>query len=144
VLAYFWARSQRGKSFVGDSRRSAMGMLIGRLRTTHADAISKPKSRASLAAYVFAGLVALTFLNLFTFLVATLYIGGDAISGKAEGGRFYVSSHGRLTEVSEGWFNFSQWQARSVWVSMVAVFLIALLARYAKRRRQRPKIGREA
>lgn len=42
-------------------------------------------------------------------------LGGNAINGKVEGGRFYVGSHGKFTEVTRRQFEHSRWHCRSVW-----------------------------
>ena len=38
--------------------------------------------------------------NFVVFFLTALMLGGDAINGKAEGGRFFLANHGKLTEVS--------------------------------------------
>jgi hypothetical protein len=46
-----------------------------------------------------------------------LSIGGDAISGKVDGGRYYVSSRGKLTEVSSSVWHYSRAHTISVWIT---------------------------
>ena len=60
----------------------------------------------------------------------------DASAGTAAAGHFYVSSHGHLTEVSEGIYIFNLWHARSVWVSMFTVFVCAIAFRFLERKRK--------
>jgi hypothetical protein len=66
-----------------------------------------------LAAAVFLGCVA----NFAAFFTASLALGGDAVAGKAEGGRYFLSSKGRLTEVSQGVWEYSLLHVRSLWVT---------------------------
>jgi|GEM_PF-2600343 hypothetical protein len=55
--------------------------------------------------------------NFTVFWVVGASIGGDAISGKVQGGHYYVSSHGRLTEVSPRIWHYSRIHAVSVWIT---------------------------
>jgi hypothetical protein len=47
-------------------------------------------------------------INLVLFFILTAYLGGDAINGKIIDGRYFLSSHGRLTEVSHRVFIYSE------------------------------------
>lgn len=62
-------------------------------------------------------LLVLCFLNFIAFVTMAQMLGGDAISGKMEDGRYYLSNHGRTTEVTRRVFIYSRWHARSVWVT---------------------------
>jgi hypothetical protein len=57
-------------------------------------------------------------------LVGSFFLGGDAFGGKEEGGRYYLASHGRYTEVSRGVFAYSRihgYTALTGWgIAMVA------------------------
>ncbi len=68
-------------------------------------------------------LAALTIVNLVAFCCASYYLGGDALNGRAQGGRFYLEIHGRSTEVSQDVYLYSKWHALSV-ITMVAAHLI--------------------
>jgi hypothetical protein len=46
-----------------------------------------------------------------------VYIGGDAVSGKIDGQTYYVSSHGKLTEVSEATWRYSYAHTASTWIT---------------------------
>lgn len=50
----------------------------------------------------------LGWLNFLIFFIAAVALGGDAFSGRVEAGHYYLSSHGHLTEVSRGIFNYSR------------------------------------
>jgi hypothetical protein len=56
-------------------------------------------------------------VNFTVFWVVGVWVGGDAISGKVQGGHYYVSSHGRLTEVSPRIWQYSRIHAMSVWIT---------------------------
>jgi hypothetical protein len=71
-------------------------------------------------------------------LGVVLFFGGLAnffspSRGKVEDGRFYLSSHGRLTEVSEATWQYLRAHERSIWVTHPLVFLgLLLVIRAAK------------
>jgi len=59
----------------------------------------------------------LCVLNFVVFLAGDIVLGGSAVNGKIEGGRFFLGSHGRLTEVNEATFYYSKWHCYSVFVT---------------------------
>ena len=63
------------------------------------------------------------FLNIVTFMVFTIANRGDAGSGKIEGGRYYVGSHSRYTEVSPLVFQISRWQSSSILITQPLMFV---------------------
>jgi hypothetical protein len=78
-------------------------------------------------------IVAIT--NFASFIVIALLLGGDALNGKEAGGRYFLMSHGRYTEVSKAMFDYSLIHTSSVLVThSVAVFAFIW---YYLRRRQR-------
>ena len=56
------------------------------------------------------------------FIIFSLIVGGDAVSGKIEDGRYYVSSHGKLKEVSRTVYLLSAFSVM-VLCGMVTIFL---------------------
>jgi hypothetical protein len=71
--------------------------------------------------------------NFAAFIVGSLYLGGDALSGKAVAGHYFLSSHGYLTEISRATFTYSEWHARSVFITHpLAMLCCWLLSRDAK------------
>ena len=69
-------------------------------------------------------------VNFVTFVAIASYLGGDAVNGKIEAGRYYVfgvrTEYGYkvYTEVSERVFNYSKWHAYTLattWALMLAV-----------------------
>jgi len=73
------------------------------------------------------------FLNFIAFWLIAVTIGGDAINGQMTDGRFYLYSHGVLTEVSEPVFRYSYVHAISVWITLPAAVLAALIQRWGRR-----------
>ena len=71
--------------------------------------------------------VLLCFANFAAFWLVALFIGGDAISGKAVAGHYFLSSHGHLTEVSRAVFVYSKWHVRSLFVTHPLAFLCVWL-----------------
>ncbi|HEY1683599.1 MAG TPA: hypothetical protein VGG19_02455 [Tepidisphaeraceae bacterium] len=62
-------------------------------------------------------LFGIAWINFMVFWVVAVVIGGDALNGEVENGHYFVSSHGRLTEVSEKMWHFSRAQEISVWIT---------------------------
>lgn len=62
------------------------------------------------------GLGALAALNFVAFLIAAVYLGGDAINGYSQAGHYFLGAHskGPFTEVSHSVFTYSLWHASSV------------------------------
>jgi hypothetical protein len=74
------------------------------------------------------GFVAVAVVNFVLFCAISLCIGGSAGSGKVENGRYFLSSHGRLTEVSHGVWMYSRYHELTMivlWVSMFVVLGVA-------------------
>jgi hypothetical protein len=88
--------------------------------------------------YIIGGtLYVIAIINFTTFWIIAVSIGGDAIQGKAEGGRYYVSDHGKMTGVSSGVWRYSRVHTISVWITHpVGIFvgggLVALSGRLKK------------
>ena len=51
--------------------------------------------------------IAIGMLNFLAFAIIATCLGGDADNGRVENGRYFFSSHGKQTEVSEGVYNYS-------------------------------------
>lgn len=81
--------------------------------------------RAALQFLFFLGVI-----NFAVFWIIGVYLGGDALGGKAVDGRYFLGNRGHLTEVSRAVFTYSQWHARSVFVT----FPIAILSKWFLRR----------
>lgn len=68
-------------------------------------------------------------LNFFVFLAGTSYLGGDAVNGKQMDGKYFVASHGKLTEVSKSVFLYSRLHVFSLFITHPAA-MIAGIASY--------------
>ena len=77
-------------------------------------------------------------LNFIAFIAGYVRLGGDALSGKFEDGRYFLGNHGVFTEVSHATFVYSTIHAYSALLGL----LVAGLAGSQLRRRgtHRPKI----
>ncbi len=73
----------------------------------------------------------LAVVNFVAFFAVAVSIGGDALSGKAEGGRYYLSNHGVLTEVSPAVYTYSSVHTVSILVThgVTVGWALVLLAR---------------
>lgn len=73
--------------------------------------------------YFASTLIAIGILNFVSFWIVAEAFGGDAVNGRIDGGRYWVSAHGHDTEVSHSVFEYSRFHARSVWVTHPLVFV---------------------
>ena len=72
-------------------------------------------------------LILVAIVNFVIFVFVALNIGGDAINGTAVDGHYFLSSKGRLTDVSQLLFEYSAWHARSVMLTCIAGVAAGLL-----------------
>ena len=56
-------------------------------------------------------------LNFVAFMIGAAKLGGDAVNGKMEDGRYYVADHGKLTEVSCAAFTYSRIHCYTLFVT---------------------------
>ncbi len=69
-------------------------------------------------------ILAMTVYGLVTFVAETQQLGGDALNGHVQDGRYYVADHGRYTEVTA-----DQWElSRSHEIRMLVMQPIAVVA----------------
>ena len=66
-------------------------------------------------------------LNFLAFGIIATYLGGDAVNGRSENGRYFLSNHGKETEVSQGVFNYSRIHVYSVWITHPLAILSGLI-----------------
>jgi hypothetical protein len=91
---------------------------------------SSRKRRMLLTQILGRALFVLGGLNFAVFWMMGVAIGGDALSGSVQNGHYYVATHGRFTEVSPALWNFSYYQALSLWVTSPGVMLTLLVDLY--------------
>lgn len=88
--------------------------------------------------------IAIGVVNFVIFESISLFAGGIAENGKAEGDRFYVGDHGRHAEVSQEFFDYSlvhgRWTFRFFLVSAGSGLLLGL--RKAKQEKDRERLAR--
>ena len=61
-----------------------------------------------------------------SWMVASLWLGGDAFLGRQEGGKFFLGSHGNYTEVSRSVFMFSRIHGYIAWTGF-SIFLLGAI-----------------
>lgn len=86
---------------------------------------------------VFLAIFALCVLNFFAFVIFSMWIGGDALSGKVVEGHFFIGEHGKLTEVSEAVFTYSLWHSRSLFITHPLAVVIWYFANAERKKRGR-------
>ena len=65
--------------------------------------------------------------NFVVFVLVAAAIGGDAINGYEEHGRYFLRAHGRTTEVSRSVFTYSKWHAISAIIIHPLMILVGAL-----------------
>jgi hypothetical protein len=75
----------------------------------------------------------IAIVNFLAFIIGAAVLGGDAVNGKSEAGRYYVANHGKLTEVSRAAFTYSRLHCHAVWVTHPLALLCGLLLFRQKR-----------
>jgi hypothetical protein len=77
--------------------------------------------------------IALAIINFAAFWIMSFILGGDALSGRAQGDHYYLNMHGKLTEVSQAVYVYSRWHALSAMLGMALCFCaIAWMAPYRR------------
>ena len=69
----------------------------------------------------------LALLNFGLFIVNAMFLGGDALNGKVEGGRYFLSNHGVYTEVNYFVFTYSKLHAISLFITHPLAILAAFV-----------------
>ena len=95
-------------------------------------------------------------LNIAAHVTVSMLLGGDAVAGKVEGGRYFVGSHGDYAEVSESIFAYSKFHTYSMVVTHVLGVMGLMIfgayssaekfqvkSRYKKADQERGKIGED-
>ena len=77
-------------------------------------------------------------LNYASFVIIAFFIGGDAVRNPPEDGRYYVSEHGRRTQVSRSVYEYSLFHAHSVWGTHPLIVFGAYML-YGEKQKRRPK-----
>lgn len=65
----------------------------------------------------------IAILNFASFVLIALANGGDAVNGKEEGGKYFVADHGRYTEVSKEFFQYSRIHIYSLLITHPAALI---------------------
>ncbi|HWG18951.1 MAG TPA: hypothetical protein VG225_00390 [Terracidiphilus sp.] len=82
---------------------------------------------------LYLAVVIVGLLNFFVFVAGTFYIGGDAVNGKVQNGRYYVWGYRYhdgvkgFTEVSRPVFDYSRWHVYTVWATWTVMILGGVL-----------------
>ena len=81
----------------------------------------------------------LCILNFVGFGVGSIMIGGSAANGFKEDGRYFVSEHGKDTEVPKHIWNYSLWHSRSLLVThpLAMILIVILGAKWDEKRKQK-------
>ena len=75
-------------------------------------------------------------VNFVALLIGAAALGGDALSGKIERGRYYVSDHGKVTEVLKAAFTYSRFHAYTLFVTHPMAIICALVSKQSRRTKQ--------
>jgi hypothetical protein len=84
------------------------------------------------SAHLQIGLV-ICLINFVVFVFVAAAIGGDAINGYEEQGRYFLRAHGRATEVSRSVFIYSKWHALSAMIGTPLMCVIFAWTSFSKK-----------
>ena len=77
-------------------------------------------------------------LDFVSFLIGVSYLGGDAVNGKIDGGRYYLYGpyHGMkgYHAVSQAVFDYSRWHAYSLMIIWPLMIVLSIAAERASKR----------
>ncbi|CCE12205.1 exported hypothetical protein [Bradyrhizobium sp. STM 3843] len=79
----------------------------------------------------------LCILNFLAFVGVAIALGGDAVSGKAVGGHYYLANKGKLTEVSAAVFTYSRWHVVSIFFTHPLAMMIGYRLKKENARRKK-------
>ena len=88
-----------------------------------------------------AALVILPFVNFFLYALIAEILGGDAVNGKVDGGRYYLGLHGQYTEVSRAVFTYSKYHTYAIWATSILFLTTAAILEIKRRREASKKDG---
>ena len=86
-------------------------------------------ANAALAKRIAKILGFIALVNFVAFLIGVFILGGDAITGHASGGHYYLGYQRHLKEVSRSEFVYSWWHTASMFVTHALAMLAALYYR---------------
>ena len=95
-------------------------------------------------------MIVIGLLNFLVFVAISLYLGGDAVNGKAEGGHYYLYGYGLrtglkgYTEVTEQVFNYSKWHVYSIFITWPLVMVGGVVGNRIQKKLIQNRIGRES
>jgi len=87
-----------------------------------------------VSAKVFWVLVALAPFNFLLYVIIAESIGGDAINGKVDVGRYYLGRHGGYREVSHAVFTYSKLHTYVLWAHYLLFFITGAVLEIKERR----------
>lgn len=76
----------------------------------------------------------LWFVNFAAYLVIAALIGGDAINGHVELGRYYLAMHAHLTQVSRSVYEYSRWHTYFLWSHTAIAMIMSISNRVLSKR----------
>jgi hypothetical protein len=79
------------------------------------------------AKWIIYPLMTSAMVNFFAFVLASLYLGGDALNGYVRSGRYFVCAHGACSEVSSTIWHYSYWHAYTSFGGILLVFAVTAL-----------------
>ena len=82
----------------------------------------KFRSYSKRAKWVIYPTAILVMINFFIFVFTSVYLGGDALNGHIEAGRYFLCAHGHCTEVSSSIWHYSYWHSWATIGSFLLVF----------------------
>lgn len=85
--------------------------------------------------FILKAIFVLCLTNFLVFWIVGFFLGGGALNGKIEGGRYYLGDRAdhtsreinRFTEVSQTVFAYSLWHGRSLFITHPLLILVGII-----------------
>ena len=61
-------------------------------------------------------------INFFAFIMVSVYLGGDALNGYIQAGKYFICAHGGCTQVSSETWHYSYWHAMTAMGGILLCF----------------------
>lgn len=91
-------------------------------------------SKATAAIVISKAVLAACVLNFAAFWIGAVYLGGNALNGSVQDGRYLLMNHGALKQVTRQVFEYSRWHALSLWVTHPLGVAAGMLAIHLRKR----------
>lgn len=86
-------------------------------------------------------ILVICILNFIAFIIVSMVIGGSAPNGYEKDGKYFLSEHGKETEVTKQVWDYSLWHTRSLIITHPLAMILTLILgmKWNEKRKQKNK-----